>query len=219
MYKFFAKKYIRKTIIIVDSGNSFCQNVTYGLLLSHLIKLNGGIMSENLDRQALREEALKDMHDGAVTEDYQADLDVVRNQLSTSMATEVICYLRYMDHYFKAKSLGENVIANEFKEHALQEMDHALTLAERLSQLGGVPDFNPASCIEKSHVDFVKGINMEQMIKENLLAERIAIKCYRQFIEKISDTDATTRLLIEKILMTEEEHADEILDFVSELSC
>lgn len=168
----------------------------------------------NMDVQAIRAKARKDIESGAITDTYRADRETVLKLLNEALATEVVCVLRYKRHYFMARGLNAEPVAAEFAEHATQEQEHADKLAERIVQLGGEPDLSPKGLLERSHSEYVEGNTLEEMIKENLIAERIAIDSYRQMIEYIGEQDSTTRRLLEEILAVEEEHADDLSDFL-----
>lgn len=169
-------------------------------------------MNENTltDVNTLRERARKHLDEGAVTEGYSADLETVLRLLNEALATEIVCTLRYRRHYFMASGMNAESVKAEFKEHADQELMHADQIAERIIQLGGEPDFNPASLTERSHAEYVEGRTLEEMIKEDLVAERIAIDSYRDMIRYLGDRDPTSRRLMEEILATEEEHAEDL---------
>ena len=162
------------------------------------------------DVNTLRERARKHLDEGAVTEGYSADLETVIRLLNEALATEIVCTLRYRRHYFMANGMNAESVKAEFKEHADQELMHADQIAERIVQLGGEPDFNPASLTDRSHAEYVEGSTLEDMIKEDLVAERIAIDSYREMIQYFGDRDPTSRRLLEEILATEEEHAEDL---------
>ena len=162
------------------------------------------------DVNTLRERARKHLDEGAVTEGYTADLETVLRLLNEALATEIVCTLRYRRHYFMANGMNAESVKAEFKEHADQELMHADQIAERIVQLGGEPDFNPASLTDRSHAEYVEGRTLEDMIKEDLVAERIAIDSYRDMIRYLGDRDPTSRRLMEEILATEEEHAEDL---------
>ena len=169
------------------------------------------------DVQTLRQRARQNIEEGAVTEGYHADRETVLRLLNESLATELVCYLRYKRHYFMATGLKASVAAAAFLEHAGQELQHADQLAERIMQLGGEPDFNPNGLTERSHAEYVAGANLREMITENLVAERIAIDSYREIVVYLGDDDPTTRRLFEEILAQEEEHADDMADLLQDL--
>jgi len=167
-----------------------------------------------IDVQAIRARAREHLDEGAVTQDYGADRDVVLKMLNEALATELVCVLRYKRHYFMARGIHADPVAAEFAEHAAQEQQHADQLAQRIVQLGGAPDFSPAGMQDRSHSEYVEADTLESMIKENLVAERIAIDSYRAMIRYLGDKDPTTRRLLEEILAVEEEHADDMSDLL-----
>jgi bacterioferritin len=170
------------------------------------------------DVQTLRDEARRHIEEGAVTQGYSADREKVLQMLNEALATELVCVLRYRHDYFVARGLKAKVAAEEFLEHAGEELQHADQLAERIVQLGGEPNFNPTTLLELSHSEYRLGRTLQEMIRENLVAERIAIDSYRQSIQYIGNDDPTTRRLFEEILATEEEHADDLADLLQESS-
>ena len=172
---------------------------------------------ELTDVQTLRHRARQHVEDGAVTEGYTADREKILRLLNESLATEWVCVLRYKRHYFMAEGIKANVAAEEFLEHANQEMEHADKLAERIVQLGGEPDFNPDNLTKNSHAQYVAGNSLKEMVLEDLVAERIAIDSYREIIQYIGDKDPTTRRIFEDILAQEEEHADDMSDLLQGL--
>ncbi|CAB3649605.1 bacterioferritin [Achromobacter xylosoxidans] len=169
----------------------------------------------DMDVKAIRAKARKDIESGAITDTYRADRETVLKLLNEALATEIVCVLRYKRHYFMARGLNAEPVAAEFAEHAAQEQDHADKLAERIVQLGGEPNLSPKGILDRSHSEYVEGNSLEEMIKENLIAERIAIDSYRQMIDYIGEQDSTTRRLLEEILAVEEEHADDLSDFLA----
>ncbi|AXM96809.1 ferritin-like domain-containing protein [Pseudomonas plecoglossicida] len=172
---------------------------------------------ELTDVQTLRKRARQHVEQGAVTEGYQADRKEILRLLNESLATELVCVLRYKRHYFMASGIKASVAAEEFLEHATQEAEHADKLAERIVQLGGEPDFNPDNLTKNSHAQYVAGNTLKEMVLEDLVAERIAIDSYREIIQYIGDTDPTTRRIFEDILAQEEEHADDMSDLLQGL--
>jgi bacterioferritin len=168
------------------------------------------------DVQTLRNDARRHIEEGAVTHGYSADREKVLQMLNEALATELVCVLRYRHDYFVARGLKAKVAAQEFMEHAGQELEHADALAERIVQLGGEPNFNPSGLIERSHSEYRLGTNLQEMIRENLVAERIAIDSYRQMIQYVGNDDPTTRRMLEGILATEEEHADDLADLLDD---
>ncbi len=168
------------------------------------------------DVATLRKRARLHIEEGAITEGYSADREEVLKLLNASLATELVCYLRYKRHYFMATGLKASVAAAEFLEHAQQELAHSDLLAERIMQLGGEPDFNPEGLTGRSHAEYVEGKTLKEMITEDLVAERIAIDSYREIITFIGNDDPTTRRLFEEILAQEEEHADDLADLLKD---
>lgn len=159
--------------------------------------------------------ARRDIDDGAVTPAYGPWREDVVRLLNDALATELVCVMRYRRHYFTATGLASPAIADEFLVHANAELGHADRLAERIVQLGGEPDFNPGSLLERSHADYDEALELQAMIRANLVAERIAVESYRQMIDLVRDKDSTTRRLLEDILADEEEHADELKDWLT----
>ncbi|MEM5435560.1 ferritin-like domain-containing protein [Paraburkholderia diazotrophica] len=168
-----------------------------------------------MDLQKIREQARKDMDEGPVTQSYGADRETVLKLLNSALATELICTLRYKRHYFMAKGINSEAVAQEFLEHATEEQGHADQLAARIVQLGGEPDFAPDSLTARSHSEYKEGRDLTDMIRENLVAERIAIDTYREIIRYLGDGDVTTRRIFEEILAVEEEHADDMADLLA----
>ncbi len=174
-------------------------------------KAPGGFV---MDLDKIRRDARQHIKEGAVTESYAADKDTVLKLLNDALATEIVCVLRYKRHFFMAKGVNSEGVAAEFAEHATQEQEHADTLAERIVQLGGEPDFAPEGLASRSHSQYAEGETLTDMIRENLIAERIAIDSYKAIIAYIGDKDVTTRRLFEDILAVEEEHADDMADLL-----
>jgi bacterioferritin len=168
-----------------------------------------------MDVERIRAQARKDMDEGPVTQTYGANRDTVLKLLNGALATELVCTLRYKRHYFMAKGINSEAVAQEFLEHANEEQEHADTLAARIVQLGGEPDFAPDSLTARSHSEYKEGENLTDMIRENLVAERIAIDTYREIIRYLGDGDVTTRRIFEEILAVEEEHADDMADLLA----
>jgi len=162
------------------------------------------------DISTLRARARKDIEEGAVTAGYAADKEIVIKLLNEALATELVCVLRYKRHYFMAKGIHAESVKAEFLEHANEEMAHADRLAKRITELGGEPDFSPDGLSERSHAEYVTGDTLKDMIKEDLIAERIAIESYREMIAYLADTDPTTQKLLKEILAVEEEHAEDL---------
>jgi len=169
------------------------------------------------DVKTLRARARQHIADGAVTEGYGGDTETAVKVLNTALATEIICVLRYKRHYFMARGIHSGAVAAEFLEHAGDEQEHADRIAERIVQLGGAPDFAPDSLSARSHSEYVEGNSLVDMIKEDLVAERIAIDSYRDMIRYFAPFDSTTRTMLEEITATEEEHADDLADLLQNL--
>ena len=166
------------------------------------------------DLSAIRARARKHIENGAITESYTADREAVVKLLNEALATEIVCVLRYKRHYFMASGLMADAVKSEFLEHAKEEQAHADRIAERIVQLGGEPDLNPDVLSKRSHAEYVEGTDLRDMVKEDLIAERIAIDSYRGIINYIGDKDTTTKRMMEDILAQEEEHADELADML-----
>jgi bacterioferritin len=162
------------------------------------------------DIKTLRERARQHIEKGAVTPGYKAELGTVIKLLNEALATEIVCVLRYKRHYFMAEGINGKSVADEFLQHANEEQVHADRIAQRIVQLGGEPDLSPDSLTSRSHAEYKEGENLVDMIKENLIAERIAIDSYMDMIRYIGDGDPTTRRLLEDVLGQEEEHADDM---------
>lgn len=167
-----------------------------------------------LDVKAIRAAAKKHVEDGAVPSGYQGDRDKIVAMLNEALATEWVCVLRYMRHYFTATGIHNESIKAEFLEHAQQEQAHADRIAERIVQLNGEPDLDPATLTQRSHAEYDISTDIKDMIRANLIAERIAIESYRQMIVEIGDTDPTTRQMLIEIMASEEEHADDMSDLL-----
>jgi len=176
--------------------------------------MSGAFLS---DIQTLRKRAREHIAQGAVTPGYHADRSVVLKLLNEALATEIICTLRYKRHYFMAKGIHAEGVAAEFLEHAGEEQQHADQIAARIVQLGGAPDFSPDGLASRSHAEYVEGGSLEEMIKEDLIAERIAIDSYREVAQYIGEKDPTTRRIMEEILAKEEEHADDMATLLMRL--
>jgi bacterioferritin len=169
------------------------------------------------DIQTLRKRAREHIAQGAVTPGYHADRDVVLRLLNEALATEIVCVLRYKRHYFMAKGIHAEGVAAEFLEHATDEQSHADQIAARITQLGGAPNFSPDGLTSRSHAEYVEGDTLEDMIREDLVAERIAIDSYREMIAFLGEADSTTRRMLEEILAKEEEHADDLANIIEDL--
>jgi bacterioferritin len=170
------------------------------------------------DIEAIRNQARKNIEDGAVTQGYKADKEAVIRVLNDALATELVCVLRYKYHHFMAKGINSEPVATEFLEHANEEQMHADRIATRIVQLGGSPDLNPDTLVKRSHSQYQQGNTLIEMIKEDLIAERIAIDTYRDIIKFLGDDDTTSRRLMEEILEKEEEHADDMANLLGQLS-
>lgn len=166
------------------------------------------------DIETIRERARREINEGAVTPDYKLDKDQVCKILNEALATEIVCVLRYKFHYFMASGIHKEGVAAEFLEHSQEEQAHADKIAERIKQLGGKPEMNPAVVAARAHAEYAEGESLVDMIKENLVAERIAIQTYREMVNFFSDKDPTTRVMMETILAQEEEHADDMADLL-----
>lgn len=169
------------------------------------------------DVQELRRRARQHIHDGAVTEGYQADRGKVIAVLNQALATEIVCVLRYKRHYFMAQGIQASAVAQEFQEHAAEEQGHADRIAGRIAQLGGEPNFDPEGLASRSHSQYVEGSTLVDMIREDLVAERIAIESYGEIVRFLGDRDITSRRMMEEILEVEEEHADDLRDLLATL--
>jgi bacterioferritin len=170
------------------------------------------------DIQTLRKRAREHIAAGAVTPGYAADRETVVKLLNEALATEIVCTLRYKRHYYMAQGIHDESVAAEFLQHANEEQQHADQIAERITQLGGAPDFSPEGLTSRSHAEYVEGDSLEEMIKEDLVAERIAIDSYREIVEYLGSKDSTTRRLMEEILAKEEEHADDLVTLLGALA-
>ena len=166
-----------------------------------------------LDQGAL-DAAKNNIDQGAITPSYGPWSKDIVKLLNDALATELVCILRYKRHHYTAKGLASPAIAEEFMVHATEETEHADMIAERIVQLGGEPDFSPATLIERSHADYDDSTDLQAMIRANLVAERVAIEAYSQMVKLIGDKDSTTRRIIEHILSQEQEHAEELSDWL-----
>jgi bacterioferritin len=169
------------------------------------------------DVKTLRERARKHIEDGAVTEGYSADRETAVKILNEALATEIVCVLRYRRHFFMATGIHAESVAAEFLQHSNEEQAHADQIAARIVQLNGAPDFNPAGLLTKSHAEYAEGDTLLDMIKEDLVAERIAIDSYREMIQYFGNDDPTSRRMLEGILAMEEEHADDLVSLLEEV--
>jgi bacterioferritin len=166
------------------------------------------------DVTELRKRARKEIEEGAVTPGYKADRENVIRLLNIALATEIVCVLRYKRHYFMATGIYAQPVADEFLQHATEEQAHADQLSVRIRQLGGAPNLNPDGILSRSHTQYVEGDNLTDMVRENLIAERIAIESYSEMIRYVGADDPTTRRVLEVILAQEEEHADDMADLL-----
>jgi bacterioferritin len=169
------------------------------------------------DIKTLRERARRHIENGAVTPGYKADRETVIRLLNEALATEIVCVLRYKRHYFMASGINAQSVAQEFLQHANEEQGHADQIAQRIVQLGGAPNLSPEGMLTRSHAEYVEGDSLIGMIKEDLVAERIAIDSYREMITYLGADDPTTRRMMEEILAVEEEHAEDLVSLLEEL--
>jgi bacterioferritin len=174
-------------------------------------------MSFLTDITTLRERARAKMSEGPITAAYGADRVQVIDVLNQALATEIICVLRYKRHYFMADGINGGPVAAEFLQHANDELGHADQIALRITQLQGEPNFSPVGIEDRSHSEYVEGDGLVDMIKEDLVAERVAIESYAEIVQWLGDKDPTTRRLMEDILAVEEEHADDLLNLIADL--
>ena len=169
------------------------------------------------DSRTLRDRARQHLERGAVTPGYNADRATVIKLLNGALATELVCVLRYRRHHFMASGLNAQSVAQEFLQHANEEQAHADQIAQRIVPIGGEPDFSPESLLTRSHSQYIEGVTLIEMIEEDLIAERVAIDSYREGIAYLANNDTTTRRMLEEILASEEEHADELASLLKEL--
>lgn len=162
------------------------------------------------DIENIRQRAREDIDKGAITAGYTGDRETIVRLLNQALATELVCVLRYKYHYYMASGINSQSIKSEFLAHAHEEQGHADQIAERITQLDGKPNLSPEGMLSRSHADYVEGVDLADMIKEDLVAERIAIDSYRELIKYIGEDDSTTRRMLEGILAMEEEHAEEM---------
>ena len=168
------------------------------------------------DIEEIRRRARQHIENGAVTDAYLADRETVIRVLNEALATEIVCVLRYKRHYFMASGINAESVAAEFLQHANDEQGHADQISHRIVQLGGEPNLNPQGLLTRSHAEYVEGDTLTDMIKEDLVAERIAIDSYRDMINYLGNDDPTSRRMMENILAVEEEHADDLADLLNE---
>jgi len=169
------------------------------------------------DVQELRRRARQHIEEGAVTDAYRADRETVIKLLNEALATEIVCVLRYKRHYFMAQGIHADPIAQEFLTHANEEQGHADQIAGRIVQLGGSPNLSPEGLLSRSHSEYVEGETLIDMIREDLVAERVAIDSYNEMIRYVGDDDVTTRRMLETILAVEEEHANDLVSFLADM--
>ena len=169
------------------------------------------------DVKTLRKRAREHIEQGAVTSGYRADRATVIKLLNEALATEIVCVLRYRRHHFMAQGMNADPVAAEFLVHANEEQQHADQIATRIVQLNGEPNFSPEGLLSRSHAEYVEGTDLVDMIKEDLVAERVAIDSYREMIEYIGGKDSTTKRMLEGILAMEEEHADDLVGLLADL--
>jgi bacterioferritin len=169
------------------------------------------------DIKEIRRRARQHIEKGAVTEGYGADRETVLRLLNESLATEIVCVLRYKFHYYMASGINSKSVAAEFLEHAAEEQAHADRIAERITQLDGKPNFSPEGLLSRSHSEYVEGDDLASMLQEDLVAERIAIDSYREMIQYLGNDDPTTRRMLEEILASEEEHAEDLKSLLEDL--
>src|SRR5450756_504691 len=170
------------------------------------------------DIQTLRKRARQHIEEGAVTSGYATDREAVIKFLNEALATELVCVLRYKRHYFMAAGIHAAPVAAEFLQHATEEMSHADLIAKRIIQLRGEPNFSPDGLAARSHAEYVEGGTLREMIKEDLIAERIAIESYREMVGYLAEQDPTTRRMLEEILASEEEHAEDLSSLLEGLA-
>ena len=169
------------------------------------------------DIKTLRERARQHIENGAVTQGYSADRETVIKLLNEVLATEIVCVLRYRRHYFMASGINAESVAAEFLQHSNEEQGHADQISQRIVQLQGEPNFNPEGLLTRSHAEYVEGTSLTDMIKEDLVAERIAIDSYREMINYLGSDDPTSRRMMEDILSVEEEHADDLVNMLQKM--
>src|SRR5215475_9300555 len=169
------------------------------------------------DIKEIRERARRHIEHGAVTEGYTADRETVVRILNEALATEIVCVLRYKRHFFMASGINAQSVAAEFLQHANEEQAHADQIAQRIVQLGGEPNLSPEGMLTRSHSEYVEGDSLIGMIKEDLVAERVAIDSYREMVAYCGNDDPTTRRMLESILAMEEEHAEDLVTLLSVL--
>jgi bacterioferritin len=169
------------------------------------------------DIENIRKRAREHIDKGAITDGYKADRKTIVKILNEALATEIVCVMRYKYHYYMAKGIHSQSVKAEFLEHANEEQQHADRIAERITQLEGTPNFSPEGLLSRSHSDYAEGEDIVDMIKEDLIAERIAIDAYREIIDYIGEDDPTTRRMMEEIMAVEEEHAEDMSSLLEQL--
>jgi bacterioferritin len=200
-------------IIAVGALSGLPQNIDQGAAVKAAAKDTPFLT----DVKTLRKRARKHIEEGAVTAGYGGNTETVIKLLNEALATEIVCVLRYKRHYFMAKGIHAGPVADEFLEHAGEEQQHADLISERIVQLGGAPNLSPEGLLSRSHSEYVEGTDLVDMIKEDLVAERIAIDSYREMAAFFAPFDGTTRRMIEEIQAKEEEHADDLADLLKDL--
>ncbi len=168
------------------------------------------------DIETIRERARRHLEQGAVIQSYKGDRETVLKLLNETLASEIVCVLRYKRHYYMAKGINSQEVAEEFQEHAAEEQEHVDWIAERIVQLGGAPDFSPEVLASRSHTEYKPGGSLREMIEEDLVAERVVIETYGEIVRYLGERDATTRRLMERILEVEEEHAEDLASLLVE---
>jgi bacterioferritin len=171
-----------------------------------------------LQIKTIREQARKHLDQGPITSEYGADRDRVIKVFNEVLATEIVCVLRYMRHYYMADGIDGESVKQEFLGHANDERDHADRAAKRIVQLGGEPDLNPAVLAKRSHTEYAEGHTLTEMLEEDLVAERIAVASYQEIIRWLGDGDPTSRRVMEGLLSDEEEHADDLRSLLARIS-
>lgn len=177
---------------------------------------NSGTFVSSIEE--IRRRARQHIEQGAITQGYKADRETVVRLLNEALATEVVCVLRYKRHYYMASGINAESVRDEFLEHANEEQEHADKIAERITQLDGEPNFDPAGLLDRSHSQYVEGTNLVDMIREDLVAERIAIETYGEIIRYLGENDPTSRRVMEEILAKEEEHAEDLKNLIQNLA-
>ncbi len=170
------------------------------------------------DLQEIRKRSREHIQRGAVTGGYKANLGVVIKILNEALATEIVCVLRYKRHFFMAQGIDSSNATQEFAQHAAEEQGHADQIALRITQLGGEPNFSPVGLVDRSHSEYQEGNGLSEMIQEDLVAERIAIDSYTEMIRYVGEDDVTTRRMLEGILASEEEHADDMANLLKKMN-